>query len=114
MMEQEELSPGEVIVFNWLTRHKIPFVTQVNMFGGVTQTGGAKVDFILWEHNIVIRVQSYWHTLAEAVARDLIQKVALMNEGYIVVDVWEEDLQENTDEVMRKAMRGIEVGTTRT
>ncbi len=103
------LSEPEVMVANWLYEHGILFDMQVNMFGGVSETGGAKVDFILILLNIALRVQSYWHTLAEVVARDKIQKIKLTTEGYVVVDVYEDDLRENLDNTMSKAVKGIEV-----
>lgn len=103
------MTEPEELVYSWLTQRKIPFQTQVNMFGGVTEAGGAKIDFVLLEQNIIIRVQSYWHTVGPALVRDELQKIALINEGWIVVDVMEEDLKENLNETMSKALRGEEV-----
>lgn len=104
-----ELSSPEFLVFEWLTRRKIPFMAQQNMLGGVSEAGGAKIDFWLTELNIIIRVQSYFHTLKEAVARDILQKIELLNLGYTVVDVWEEAIIENIDRVMTMAVKGQEV-----
>ncbi len=107
-MVTEVMTSPEQLVFNWLTQRKIPFRTQVGFLGGVTEAGGAKVDFVLDELNIIIRVQSYWHTVGPALARDELQRIALINEGWIVVDVLEEDLNENLNETMARALRGEE------
>jgi very-short-patch-repair endonuclease len=104
------LSTPELLIADWLTRHQILFVTQQNMYGGVTETGGAKIDFLLPFSNIILRVQSYWHTLPEARARDEMQKAAMTNDGYIVVDIWEKRLIVNPDQVMRLALQGQELG----
>lgn len=108
-MIQEIMTEPEQLVYSWLTQRKIPFQTQVNMFGGVTEAGGAKIDFVLQEENIIIRVMSYWHSVGPALARDRLQKIALINDGWTVVDVQEEDLKENLNLVMNKALRGEEI-----
>ncbi len=107
-MVTEVMTSPEQLVFNWLTQRKIPFRTQVGFLGGVTEAGGARVDFVLDELNIIIRVQSYWHSVGAARARDELQRIALVNEGWIVVDVQEEDLNENLNETMSKALKGEE------
>ncbi len=107
-MVTETMTSPEQLVFTWLTQRKIPFRTQVGFLGGVTEAGGARVDFVLDELNIIIRVQSYWHSVGAARARDELQKIALINEGWIVVDVQEEDLNENLNETMARALRGEE------
>jgi very-short-patch-repair endonuclease len=103
-------STPEILVAEWLYRHKIPFNAQENMLGGATESGGARIDFYITESNIIIRVQSYWHTIPGAMAKDVMQKIALINEGYLVVDVWENRLTENPDLVMRAALQGRELG----
>jgi very-short-patch-repair endonuclease len=103
-------STPELLIADWLTWHQILFVTQQNMYGGVTESGGAKVDFLLPFSNIILRIQSYWHTLPEARARDEMQKAAMLNDGYIVVDIWETKLTANPDQVMRSALQGQELG----
>lgn len=104
-----ELTAPELIVYNYLTRNKIPFIFQERLLGELNEKGSAKVDFHLIDRNIVIRVQSYWHTLEEARARDQLQKEELTSRGYIVVDVWEDKLKENPSRVMEKAVQGMEV-----
>ena len=103
-------STPEILVAEWLILHKIPFNAQESMLGGTTETGGARIDFYITESNIIIRIQSYWHTLPNAMAKDVMQKIALINEGYIVVDVWERRLTENPDLVMKAALQGRELG----
>jgi very-short-patch-repair endonuclease len=102
-------STVEILVAIWLVKHDILFVTQEKYFGGTTIPGGAVVDFVLPDRRIIIRVQSYWHLMAEAVARDELQKIKLTADGFTVVDVWEEALLKNVDYVMREAVEGREV-----
>ncbi len=105
-MNQPELSGPELKVFNWLTRHRIPFIPQQNVFGGVTEAGGAKVDYLLTESSIIIRVQSYWHDNPQSKARDLLQRVSMEAVGYTVVDVHERQIEINLNRVMRAAVEG--------
>ena len=104
------LSTLEKKVYNWLTKNKVPFVTQQQMFG-YREIGSATVDFILPLQNIALRCMGgYWHSGLEANARDELGKERLMNEGYIVVDLQEKDLSDtNIDRTMRMALRGEEV-----
>jgi len=108
-----ELSNPETIVAGWLRKNKIPFSMQQNFFGGVSQAGGARIDFVLTDRMICLRVQSYWHANPEARARDMVQTISLINAGYRVVDVHEEDLMENVDNVMKMAVQGENSPRTR-
>jgi len=101
-----QLTAPEITVLNWLTQHKIAFIPQEKMFGGRDVPGGAIADYYLPDSNIVIRVQSYWHTLPDAKTKDDIQRIMLENQGFIVVDVWEDDLKVNADQIMRMAVQG--------
>ena len=105
------LSTLEKKVYSWLVKREIPFRTQVKMFGYAGELGSATVDFIIDERNLALRCMgSYWHSSMEAKARDELGKERLINEGYIVVDLWEEDLsEENLDRTMELALQGIEV-----
>ena len=109
MRTRLELTEPELIVYNYLTRNKIVFIFQRRLLGEVNEKGSAKVDFWLTDRNIIIRVQSYYHTLPEARARDELQKIELTSRGFIVVDVWEDKLKENASRVMKKAVQGMEV-----
>lgn len=102
----------ELIVASWLVKNDIHFTLQEKFFGGVTQAGGAVVDFLIPERNLIIRVMSYWHLSGEARSRDEIQKIKLLSEGYTVIDIWEEAIMENLDYVMREALEGREVAKT--
>lgn len=105
------LSSLEKKVYNWLVKNKIPFTTQEKMFGYSGELGSATVDFVLGERNIVLRVMgAYFHSGLESEARDDFGKEQLINRGYIVVDLWEEDLtDENLDRTMELALQGAEV-----
>ena len=104
------LSSLEKKVYDWLTKNKILFDTQESMFGSYGEIGSAVIDFILPDKNIVLRIMgSYWHSTLEARARDEFGKERLMNQGYIVVDLWEESLtDEKIDRTMRMAIEGQE------
>jgi very-short-patch-repair endonuclease len=103
-------SAPEILVAEWLVRHKITFIPQQNMFGGTSETGGARVDFYLPALNIILRIQSYWHTIEGAEAKDVMQKAHLINDGYQVVDIWESKIKVSIDVVMKAALRGVELG----
>lgn len=104
------LSDLERRVYTWLTKSKIPFTTQQPMFGVAGEVGSAIVDFILGERNIVLRIMgSYYHSGLEAKARDEFGKEQLANQGYIVVDLHEENLSaDRIERTMRMAIQGQE------
>jgi len=104
------LSDLERRVYDWLAKRKIPFSTQEPMFGIAGEAGSATVDFIIPERNLALRVMgSYWHSGAEAKARDAFGREQLVNKGYIVVDLWEEDLADDKiQHTMELALEGVE------
>ena len=105
------LSDLERKVYNWLSKREIPFTTQEPMFGIAGEAGSAVVDFIIGERNLALRVMgSYWHSGAEAKARDSLGKERLINAGYQVVDLWEENLsKDKIERTLQLAMQGQEI-----
>ena len=105
------LSSLERKVYDWLVKNKIPFTTQQKMFGTAGELGSATIDFVLGGRNIVLRVMgSWWHSGLESQARDDFGKEQLINRGYIVVDLHEENLtDERLENTMQAAIEGIEV-----
>lgn len=98
----------ERAVYNYLDKQSVPFTFQSQLLGGFGQeTGDATVDFVLPDRNIMFRVQgTYWHTGTELEAKDLLQKERLTALGYIVVDLWQDDLEYHFEDTMRRAMIG--------
>lgn len=100
----------EKLVYDWLTQHGIRFRFQSSLSGGYYSLGGMVVDFILTERNTAIRVMGeYYHQGVEPEGKAIIQREQLEAMGYIVVDCWGEDILSNIDEVMSKAILGIEM-----
>ena len=105
------LSKLEQKVYVWLIENKILFDTQERMFGTAGELGTATIDFMIPDRNLILRVMgSYWHSSFEAKARDQFAKERLIGQGYIVVDLWEENLEDDEiDRTMRLALDGREV-----
>jgi len=105
------LSDLEKKVYDWLSKREIPFTTQEPMFGVAGEAGSAVIDFVLTERNIVLRTMgSYWHSGLESKARDAFGREQLVNKGYIVVDLQEEDLADaKIQHTMELALEGVEV-----
>ena len=99
----------EKVIASWLMKHDIAFQTQVPMFG-IGELGAATVDFVLIERNIVLRCMgTFWHSGLETNARDLLGKEKLVEVGYTVVDVREENLTAGKiDSTMELAISGQE------
>jgi very-short-patch-repair endonuclease len=108
--EYQFLSSLEKKVYLWLTNNDIPFTTQERMFGLAGELGSATVDFIIPDRNLALRVMgSYFHSTFEAKARDEFGKEQLVNAGYIVVDLKEENLSdEKIENTMKLALQGQE------
>ena len=102
------MSDLERIVYIYLVEHSIEFTFQSQLIGGFgSQLGDAKVDCVIPDRNIVIRVQGeYWHTGVDIEAKDALQKERLSSLGYIVIDIWTQDIQNMLQETMRKALVG--------
>lgn len=80
------------------------------MFGIAGELGSATIDFVLGERNLVFRVMGgYYHSTLEAKARDEFGREQLINKGYIVVDLQEEDLSDDKiNHTMELALEGVE------
>jgi len=101
----------EWLVYQWLTKRKIPFTYQAPLMGGRPEPGGAVGDFVLSSQvpPVVLRVMGlYWHR-TPAEGRDMMQKLALIDMGYVVVDVFEDDLKIRLEFTMKLALAGQEV-----
>jgi len=113
MVEQPMTDIGtdiELIVYNYLVRHKINFEFQTSLAGGIYSLGGSVVDFILPEYRIGLRVMGeYWHRGVAKSGTDLIQKERLQAMGLTIVDLQEDDIKERLTETMVKALRGEEM-----
>lgn len=108
-MVKQVMSDLEEIVYNWLSQKKINFQFQSSLAGGYYALGGAVIDFIL-ENRIALRVHGeYWHRGVVPEGRDLMQKEILTAQGFIVVDLWGEDLKSRLDETMQRALSGEEM-----
>ena len=109
-MSYQFLSTLEKKVWDWLVKNKILFLAQHKMFG-YQEVGSATVDFIIPDRNLALRVHGgYWHSGLEAEARDELGKERLIGEGYVVVDLKEEDLADDKiDHTMELALLGQEV-----
>jgi len=80
------------------------------MFGYAGELGSATVDFIIPDRNLALRVMGgYYHSTLESKARDEFGKEQLINRGYIVVDLLEENLADDKIEhTMELAIEGVE------
>lgn len=104
------LSSLEKKVVDWLTKNNVLFSSQEPMFGGSRELGGAIIDVVLTERNIVLRILGgYWHSSLGSKARDEFGREQLIGRGYVVVDLHEENLTDDRIEnTMQLAMRGEE------
>ena len=111
MVNNLVLTDIEAIVFEWLTKRKIPFQFQTSLMGGFYSLGGAVCDFIV-EPNLAWRISGeYWHKTVEKIGSDTIQREQLEALGYIVVDLWGSDLlnPDKREEALQLALQGNEM-----
>jgi len=101
--EVARLSSWERKVYYALRRRGISFQMQVNYAGGVGILGGMRVDFVLQDRPVIIRVQGPWHLFPAAQARDELQRQYLQALGYTVVDLYEEDIA-NLDRALEQKL----------
>lgn len=100
-------------VFWWLTREHVEFDFQSNLLGGRKMLGGQVADFIIYSRDpaLIVNVQGeYWHYLGGRLSAEaLLNKVALMNRGFDVVYVREDDVLSRLDYTMKQAMLAIQL-----
>ena len=88
----------ERIVWKWLDGEGLSYAPQYTEFGGRSTVGGAVIDFVVWGLAgvpVAIRVQGgYWHGPAfhERTVDDLAQAERLRAQGYLVLDLWEQEV----------------------
>jgi len=97
-MQGVEGSLPERIVWRWLQSQGLIFEPQYRAMGGRLTVGGAVIDFLVWGLAgvpVAIRVQGgYWHgpTFHERTIEDRIQADRMRGQGYLVLDLWEQDI----------------------
>ena len=109
-MSSAVASDLEIIVMRWLGARNIEYRFQTSLRGGFFALGGAVVDFLLDERGLAWRVQGeYYHRGVTKEGSDLLQKEMLTELGWIVVDLWGDDILERTEETLSLALEGQEV-----
>ena len=104
------MSDIEVIVKRWLDNRGVEYSFQTQLAGGFFQLGGAVVDFIIHQGRLAWRVQGeYFHRGVVKEGSDLYQRTILESMGYTVVDIWGDDIKDNTDATLELALQGQEV-----
>ena len=110
MTTQLIMSDIEKIVYDYLIRRGIQFRFQTAFAGGHFELGGTVVDFLLDDLNLAWRVQGeYYHRGVSVEGKDEIQKEMLTALGWVVVDLWSDDIFNQLEETMMKALRGEEM-----
>ena len=101
----------ELKVIEWLTKRQIHFNFQTVLMGGHFALGGAIVDFLFPDRMLAWRVQGgFWHQGVTKTGSDQIQRELLTAMGYVVVDIWEDDLEpDRIDYTLELALEGQEV-----
>lgn len=111
----------ELLTYDWLQSRNRIFDFQSSIMGGRLILGGAVADFIIEDlipgGLVIWRVQGdYWHTQADRVQSDFIQRERLLTESYMgvpveqVVDLWESAIYWAAPYVFEMAEGGVEIG----
>ena len=106
----------EFLVWKYLVNQKhlregVDFIFQSSKFGGRRVFGGVVIDFYIPARNMVWRVQGErFHMLMTADRTDdAIEKFQLEGYGYVVIDLWVNDLLSRPRYVLDLAWSGQEV-----
>jgi len=105
----------EFLVFDWLVRKGLEpdedFYFQSSRMGGRQLYGGAVVDFDFPSQRMAWRVQGEFFHIGNPAkeASDIMQKMSLSTAGYIVVDIFVQDVLERLNWVLTHAMNGEQV-----
>jgi len=102
----------EFLVFRWLEKKNLSpnadFYFQSSRMGGRQLWGGCVVDFDFPSERLAWRIQGeFFHVGNPAKeASDIMQKMSLSTKGYIVVDIYAQDVLERLDWVLTHAING--------
>lgn len=110
----------ELVTYNWLEAHGVPFKFQAALLGGRTVRGGALPDFVLQlsrQGGMVWNVNgTYWHNIPLVAQREQVQRESLLGQtldGILIqsyVALWEDRIMaRNRDELFWSAMSGVEM-----
>ena len=103
----------ERIVWKWLEDHRYVFDVQQSHAGGRYMRGGFVVDFIVYTlaaMPVAIRVMGeYYHGPMQpgTPGRDDAAAARLRRDGYIVCDLWEQDIYDAAPDLLRLIMREL-------
>jgi len=97
---QKNPSNIEKKLANYLIEHKISFICQFKYKLGIA-------DFYI-KPNLIVEVDGvYWHNLPEVKERDKRQTLYLEGEGYKVLHLWENEVNENPQECIKRILKLI-------
>lgn len=102
----------EEIVAQWLNRKGIEYQFQTSLMGGFYELGGAVVDFLFPDRRLAWRVMGeYYHQGVQKRGSDLLQKELLSQQGWVVVDIWGNDILDinRRDQALNLALVGQEM-----
>lgn len=106
----------EFVVWEWLVKRKkqVPgydFLYQWNVLGGRTAFGGFVADYFLPELGMVWNVQGlqYHYTNPDDRARDKMATTVLASSGFLVVELFEDDLMNRPEYTLERAWLGESV-----
>lgn len=108
----------ELLTYAWLDKQKRLFEFQSSVMGGRRVSGGAVLDFVIFDLSasgvMCWRIQGeYWHQGRRAMARDQWQVYRIRQQriGGLpvigVVDLWENDVYRRYPEIFRQAEMGV-------
>lgn len=109
-------SSPEALVYDWLTKKKIPFEFQSSFFGGRIFRGGLVNDFALFHLSqgvMIWRIQGeYYHSPTkekdEANKQRLLMSRVKNQKVVAVVDLWERSIYKGVNSVCQDALSGRE------
>ena len=109
-MVEQVMTDIEAVVVGWLNKKNIAFQFQTSLRGGFYQLGGAVVDILLPMRNLAWRIfGEYWHRGVEKEGSDILQREMLSELGWIVVDLWSDDIETRLEQTLTLALKGQEV-----
>lgn len=101
-------SKPEYAVMRALDKLGEPYEFQSHLMGGRQVRGGTVADFLLRQRSLIISVIGwYWHAdNPNTRARDRLQRIALMTQGFTVIYIDEADALKNASWYVEEALKG--------
>jgi G:T-mismatch repair DNA endonuclease (very short patch repair protein) len=97
----------EAVVARELDRLGVYYEFQSQTLGYHGEKGSTTSDFVIPYYGLIISIIGvYWHGSSSSKAKDMLQKILLARQGYIIIYITDEQTARNASYYVKQALNG--------